>query len=215
MRKKSFISKIMLLFAGQVFTAIGVTFMLQANIGLEPWSVLQQGLNKTTGVSFGTAIMIVSTGIILMDLMLGEHIGMGMIVSAVLCGPIIDFFVWLNVIPQQTEILPGIVFLLIGLELLAFGTYLGMRAKMGCGARDALMVAMAKRTNITVGLCRFITEAAAVLLGWLMGGQVGIGTILGAFGIGVLIELNFRLLHFNAVEVQHEYMADTFKRLLR
>lgn len=205
----------MLLLFGQVWTAVGVTFMLQANIGLEPWSVLQQGLNNTIGVSFGTAIVIVSTGIILLDLLLGERIGMGMVVSAVVCGPIIDFLGWLNVIPQQTQLVPGIGFLLIGLELLAFGTYLGMRAEMGCGARDALMVAMAKRTNITVGICRFTTEAAAVLLGWLMGGQVGIGTILGAFGIGALIELNFRIMHFNAVDVQHEYLSETMKHLLR
>ena len=213
MKQRAYLPRLVELTIGQVVTAVGIVFMMQANLGLEPWSVLQQGLNRTFGITFGTAVVVVSTSIIILDLLLGERIGLGMVFSAVLCGPIIDFISARNWIAQQTKLLPGLVFLFLGLELLAFGTYLSMRVGLGCGARDALMVAMAKRTGITVGICRVASELAATLIGWLMGGQVGIGTVLSAAGIGTLIEVNFRLFRYHAVDEKHEYLSDTVRNL--
>ncbi len=214
MKRSAYVPRLLELTLGQFFTALGVVFMLQANLGLEPWSVLQQGLHHALGISFGTAVVVVSTSIILLDLLLGERIGLGMVFSALLCGPIIDVITALDRIPQQTKLLPGLAFLLLGLELLAFGTWLSMKVGLGCGARDALMVAMARRTGITVGICRVTSELTATLLGWLLGGQVGIGTIVSAAGIGALIELNFRLLRYQALEEKHEYLSDTFRHLV-
>ena len=188
MKRSAYVPRLLELTLGQFFTALGVVFMLQANLGLEPWSVLQQGLHHALGISFGTAVVVVSTSIILLDLLLGERIGLGMVFSALLCGPIIDVITALDRIPQQTKLLPGLAFLLLGLELLAFGTWLSMKVGLGCGARDALMVAMARRTGIT--------------------------TIVSAAGIGALIELNFRLLRYQALEEKHEYLSDTFRHLV-
>lgn len=188
--------------------------MLQANIGLEPWSVLQQGIHLTIGVSFGTAVILVNGIIILIDILLGEKIGFGTILSALLSGVFIDLISALNCVPKQSSTIFGILYMMVGLELLAFGTYLYMKVALGCGARDALMVAFSRRTGISVGICRIVLELIAVLVGYLMGGRVGIGTIMGAFGIGALIELNFRLFRLDVVDIQHESVIDTWKNLI-
>lgn len=213
MKTKTYPVRIGRCILGQAFTGTGVVFMLHANIGLEPWSVLQQGIHLVTGISFGTAAMLVSLGIILMDVLLGEQIGIGTFISAFLCGVFIDGIDALNLIQTQSELLSGIGYMLIGLELLVLGTWLYMGAALGCGARDAMMVALSKRSRFSPGMCRIGFELLAILVGWLMGGQVGIGTVMSAVGIGTLIDLNFRLLRFSAVDIRHENLLESVQKL--
>ena len=198
---------------GQVLTALGVVFMLQANIGLEPWSVLQQGMSDTFGITFGTANIIVGTSIILLALLLGEHIGIGTLFCVFLVGPIIDFTLGLGIVPLQTSPFGGVVFLLLGLELLTLGTYFYMREGLGQGSRDALMVALAKKTGRTAGFCRSCVEGLAIVSGWLLGGRVGLGTVIAMVGIGALIDLNFHLLRFDPKSVRQETLGETWRRL--
>ena len=96
---------------GQGLTGLGVVCMLQANIGLEPWSVLQQGMSDTFGITFGTANIIVGVSIILLALLLGEHIGLGTLFCVFLVGVIIDFVLWLGIVPLQTTVFGGIALL--------------------------------------------------------------------------------------------------------
>lgn len=105
---------------GQVFTAWGVVFMLQANIGLEPWSVLQQGLHLVLGISFGEAVILISGAILLFDLLLKEKIGLGTVISTFLGGIFIEMADALHLIAQQHSLLSGMLYMLIGLELLAY-----------------------------------------------------------------------------------------------
>lgn len=200
---------------GQLLTALGVVCMLRANIGLEPWSVLQQGISGTFGVSFGVANDIVGVVVILLAVAMGERIGIGTLFCVFLTGLGIDLIQWLDVIPVQSRLLPGIIQLLLGLELLTLGTYFYMREGLGSGSRDALMVALAKRTGKSAGLCRSCAEGLAILSGWLLGGQIGVGTVIAMVGIGALIDLNFHLLRFDPKSVQHENLAETLLRIRR
>ena len=200
-------------FTGQVLTALGVVCMLRANIGLEPWSVLQQGMSDRLGITFGTANVLVGVAVILLALALGEHIGLGTLFCVFLTGVFLDLTQWLDFIPTQTRLLPGILQLSLGLELLALGTWAYMREGLGEGSRDALMVALAKRTGKSAGLCRSCAEGLAILTGWLLGGQVGIGTVLPMAGIGLLIDLNFHLLRFDPKAIHQETLAETWARL--
>ena len=166
------------LLAGIAVSSIGIALMLQANVGLEPWSVLQQGT----------------------------------IVNIIGCGVCIDAMLALDWVPQLHTLPGGIVLLLLGLELLALGTWMYMRSALGAGPRDALMVALARKSGRSAGFCRIYVDILVTVSGFFLGGQFGIGTIIAALGLGSLINLNFNLLHFRPAEVHQENIAETLRR---
>jgi len=90
-----------------------------------------------------------------------------------------------------------------------------MRSGFGSGPRDGLMVALERRSGLSVGICRAAIESLAVLLGWLMGGPVGFGTLIAAFGTGLCIQITFSLLKFNATKIEHESLGETARFLLK
>ena len=212
---RNYIARLLWLVAGVAVSALGITMMLRANVGLEPWSVLQQGLAQTAGITYGTASMIVGAAAIGTAMLCGESFGIGTVVDIVLCAVCIDGLLWLNWIPQMHSLPSGIPMLLAGMELLAIGTWMYMKSALGAGPRDALMVALARKTCRSVGLCRASVEIVVIIAGFLLGGQVGIGTVIAAFGLGSLFNLNFHLLHFRAAELHQENIAETLRRLGR
>ena len=203
------------LLSGIVVTAVGIVMTLQANVGLEPWSVLQQGLTLTFGITFGLVSILVGTTVILIAVLCGERIGAGTFINIILCGVFMDGLLALGWLPKMTGLASGVVMLLAGLEVLALGTWMYMRSALGSGPRDALMVALARKTGRSVGLCRASVELAVFLAGWFLGGQVGIGTLISALGLGMLFNLNFALLHFDAAALHQEDIMETLRRLSR
>ena len=213
--KHEYIHRLFWLVAGVVVSAFGITMMLQANVGLEPWSVLQQGLAQTAGITYGTASMIVGAAAIGTAILCGESFGIGTVVDIVLCAVSIDGLLWLDWIPEMQDLPSGICMLLGGMELLALGTWMYMKSALGAGPRDALMVALAHKTGRSVGLCRISAEIIAIVIGFLLGGQVGIGTVISALGLGSLLNLNFSLVRFHAAEVHQENVVETLRKLWR
>lgn len=210
---REYAKRIGILLFGLVISAVGITMMLQANIGLEPWSVLQKGMSLFFGMSYGTAAMIVGAVVIAIAIGCGESFGIGTLANIFFCPPVIDLLLWLGWIPQMNTLWGGILMLLAGMELLAIGTWLYMTSALGSGPRDALMVVLARKTRRSVGLCRATVELVCIAVGWLMGGQVGIGTIITGIGVGTLFNLNFALLHFKAADLHQENLPETLKRL--
>ena len=200
---------------GMVVSAVGIVMMLQANIGLEPWSVLQQGMAQTFGITYGTASIIVGAAAIGVAILFGEGFGLGTILNITLCAIFIDYMLAQGWIPLMENLFSGILMLVGGLELLAIGTWLYMKAALGSGPRDSLMVALARKTGRSVGICRATVEIAVIVAGWLLGGQVGIGTVISAVGLGSLFNLNFKLLHFHASELRQESILETLRSLCR
>ena len=213
--KHEYIHRLFWLVAGVVVSAFGITMMLQANVGLEPWSVLQQGLAQTADITYGTASMIVGAAAIGTAILCGESFGIGTVVDIVLCAVSIDGLLWLDWIPEMQDLPSGICMLLGGMELLALGTWMYMKSALGAGPRDALMVALAHKTGRSVGLCRISAEIIAIVIGFLLGGQVGIGTVISALGLGSLLNLNFSLVRFRAAEVHQENVVETLRKLWR
>lgn len=203
------------LLCGLLISAAGITMMLQANVGLEPWSVLQQGIAQTCGITYGVASILVGAAVILIAIACGERVGVGTVANILLCGIFIDTLLALGWIPQMNGLASGVLMLLGGLELLALGTWMYMRSALGSGPRDALMVAMARKTGWSVGLCRASVELVIIFIGWKLGGQVGLGTVISAVGLGSLFNLNFALLHFNAAALHQEDLSETLRRLSR
>lgn len=201
------------LLGGLLVSAVGITMMLQANVGLEPWSVLQQGIAQTWGITYGVSSILVGAAVILIAIACGERVGAGTIANIVLCGIFIDALLALGWIPLMNAFWPGVLMLLGGLELLALGTWMYMRSALGSGPRDALMVAMARKTGRSVGLCRASVELVIIFIGWRLGGQVGLGTVISAVGLGSLFNLNFALLRFDAAALHQEDLSETIRRL--
>ena len=210
---RNYVRRLLWLALGMLVSAIGIVMMLQANIGLEPWSVLQHGMAQSFGITYGTASVIVGAAAIGVAILFGESFGFGTVINIVLCAVFIDALLWLGWVPQMSGTLSGVLMLLAGLELLVLGTWMYMKSALGAGPRDALMVALARRTGRSVGLCRISVEILVILTGYFLGGQVGIGTVISALGLGSLFNLNFHLLGFRAAELHQENIAETLRFL--
>ena len=205
--------RLLILIGGLMVSAVGITMMLQANVGLEPWSVLQNGMSVFFGITYGTAAMIVGAAVIAIAVLCGESFGIGTLANIFVCPVFIDALLYLDWIPQMESLWSGMVMLLAGMELLALGTWMYMKSALGSGPRDALMVVLARKTGRSVGFCRAVVELIAIFVGWRLGGQVGIGTVITAVGVGTLFNLNFAMLHFKAAELHQENLPETIRRI--
>ncbi len=192
----------------------GVYLTIQANIGAGPWDVLNLGLSKTLGILYGTASIGVSCTILMIDILLKEPIGIAMFIDAIVVGKSVDFFNSIHAVPKAESLQTGIPLLLIGLFILAYTQFTYMIASLGCGPRDTLLVAVAKRMkNIPIGALSIALLSLATFAGWLLGGPVGIGTLLCAFGTGPIMQLAFRTVHFDATDIKHQRLMDSFRVL--
>ena len=213
MQHLSYPMRLLKLLAGLAVTAVGIVLTVQANIGTEPWSVLHQGISQLAHISFGNASVAVGVVAIVLSLLLGEQIGIGTIANILLTGKMLDGILATGLIPQQHHFLPGLVMLVAGLELITLGTWLYMSSQLGSGPRDALSVGLARLTRRTTGFCRSCMELLAIGVGWAAGGQFGVGTVVSAVGVGVLFQLNFKLLRFEPTTLRQENLKDTWERL--
>ena len=210
---KIFFFRFIRLISGLFLYSLGIVFTLRANIGYSPWDVFHVGLTKATGITIGMASILTGAALVLIVVMLGERVGMGTVINMLLIGVFLDMILKLGVIPLAEGLVTGVFMLVLGLFISAFATYFYISSSFGAGPRDSLMVAVTRKTNFPVGACRGAVELAAVTVGWFMGGMVGIGTIISAFGIGFCVQVVFWLLKFNVEEVKHETIPQTFRAL--
>ena len=202
-----------LVFGLFVFAA-GSYMTVQANIGLSPWWAFDMGLAMVTKIDYGITHNMVAVLILIIDVLLHEKIGWGTICNALLIGGFVTLFNRWELLPQMQSLAAGIVCMLAGLLVIAVGSYFYIHAAFGCGPRDALMVALCRAMpRIPVGAVRAALEGAALLIGWLLGAKVGIGTVISVFGIGFAIEFVFRLFKFDVASVRHENLLDTVRNL--
>ena len=211
MSKKS-IKTIIYLFGGYILTALAVVIMVNSNAGLSPWDVLHQGLSKTTGMTMGQASMLVGVIVIIVSVILGENLGWGTIGNIFVPGILIDVINNMNVIPVTHDLFLGLIMTIIGLIVMAFSTVLYLIPALGCGPRDGLMIALHKKTNKSIGLLRGIMEVAAVIVGYLLGGTFGIGTIISAFCFGYILEVFFKIFKYDAKNVEHKMIFSNLKK---
>ena len=203
----------MLLAAASLFVnGFGVYLTIQANIGAGPWDVLNLGLAKTLGILYGTASIAVSCTILLIDIAMGEPIGIAMFIDAVVVGKAVDFFNWLGLVPPRQSLAAGIPVMILGLFIMAYTQYTYMIASLGCGPRDTLLVGLAKRLKrLPIGAVSVGFLSLATLTGWLLGGPVGVGTLICAFATGPIMQLSFRTVRFDATSVRHQRLTDSIR----
>lgn len=194
------------LFAGFFIGAMGTVFMINANIGVAPWDVLHIGISQMLGITIGQASIMVSLMVIILDQVSGEYIGWGTVLNMIFFGLFIDLIMYLDFVPHPNGFLMSVSMVIIGLTLLSICMWWYIGAGMGSGPRDGMMLLFHRRTGKPIGLIRSCIEIIVLIIGYFLGGPVGVGTLLSAFGMGVVMRIVFKIVNFDAKEVKHQYI---------
>ncbi|MBN2627343.1 MAG: hypothetical protein JXA95_11810 [Spirochaetales bacterium] len=205
--------RIVRLMFGLFLYALGITLSVQANVGLSPWNAFSAGFSQLTHISFGNIVILTGLIIVIIDYLLKEKIGIGTILNALLIGKFVDLIQFSRLIPLMTDFRYGIVLILAGQFIICLGSYFYIGAGLGCGPGDSLMVALGKRMpRLPIGAIRGMIEATVLVIGWLLGAKVGVGTVISVFGIGIILQFTFKMLRFDVKGIRHESLTDTFRR---
>lgn len=183
---------------GLLVFSFGVHLTIRANIGLAPWDCLGMGISYQTPLSYGLSMTVVSVAILVVDLLLGESVGFGTIIDALCTGNFIQFFNQVDPLPEAGSMPVGVLYMLAGLFVMALGQFLYMGSGQGMGPRDAFFVAVGKRLhNVPIGAVQALVFGTVLLVGFLLGGPVGVGTLVSTFGAGLIMQLVFGLVRFD------------------
>lgn len=173
------------LILGLFLYGVALGLMVRGGIGVSPWDVLALGVSGQSGLGYGIVTNLVAVVVLLLWIPLRQRVGLGTLLNALLIGPSADLT--LAVIPAPPSIWVGAPMFLLGLVLLAFATGLYISANFGPGPRDGLMTGLVRRTGWPVWLVRTLIEGSVLVVGFVLGGPVGVGTVLFALGIGPLV----------------------------
>lgn len=173
------------LLVGLVLFGVGIACMVRADLGLSPWDVLHQGVAGRTALSIGTVSVLTSMVVLLLWVPLRERPGIGTLCNAVVIGPVVDLTLW--ALPAVDLLAARVALMLLGPVLVGVGSGLYIGAGLGPGPRDGLMTGLARR-GLAVGPVRGGIELTVLGLGWLLGGTVGVGTVVFTLGIGPLVQ---------------------------
>jgi uncharacterized membrane protein YczE len=174
---------------------LGIALTLEARLGVSPYDVLHQGVAKQTGLSIGMVVIAVGLAILLLWIPLRQRPGIGTVVNTLTVGLVIDLALYL--LPEPELLVSRIGLLIVGVVVTAFGMGLYIGAGLGPGPRDGLMTGIAAK-GFALWAVRTVLEVAALVAGWVLGGNVGVGTVVFAFSIGPLGHFFLARLHLGA-----------------
>lgn len=172
------------LFTGLFLYGIGIALIVRGELGVAPWDVLTQGIAKQTGWTFGIITIVTSAVVLLLWIPIRQKPGFGTVMNALLVGPFADVGLWL--IPPGLDLWVRVLLLPAGIVVLAIATGLYIGAHFGPGPRDGLMTGLHRVTGWKIWIVRTGIEVIVLAAGWLLGGNVGIGTLAFALLIGPL-----------------------------
>lgn len=193
------------LYVGLALYGASMALMLRAGLGLDPWDVLQQGLGFKVHHAIGTVSIVVGALVLLLWIPLRQRPGLGTVSNVVVVGLVMN--VVLVLVPDQHGLLRQVPMLAAAILLCGLATGMYISANLGPGPRDGLMTGLSARTGWSVRLTRTLIEATVLGIGWLLGGSVGIGTVVFALGIGPAAQFFLSLLAIPA-EVESEPAAE-------
>lgn len=190
-----YIGRLAVLIAGLFCFALGIVLTLQARLGLGPWDVLHQGLANRTILSFGQTSIGVGFCILVLAWALGIRPGVATVLNMLLVGAFVDLILWIGLVPDFAG-RPWLLRLVVdiaGVALVGIGSAFYIKANLGAGPRDGLMLGLARRAGGRVAPVRAAIELTVLTAGFLLGGKVGLGTLIFALGIGPAVGIAFRL----------------------
>ncbi|MDO7549840.1 MAG: hypothetical protein MUQ82_04570, partial [Candidatus Pelagibacter ubique] len=185
------ISTFFFLCLGLVLFGLGEGLLIVSFAGASPWSILAQGIALNVDLSIGIITVLISIGVLFLWLPLKQKPGIGTILNAIIIGLMID--VCIKFIPTPENYLNQLILATIAVLTVGLGGGIYLVANLGAGPRDGLMVGLQKKTNLPIATVRAFLEITVMSIGWYLGGTVGIGTLLFAFGIGPSVALGLYL----------------------
>ena len=185
------ISTFLFLCLGLTLFGLGEGLLIVSFAGASPWSVLAQGISLNVDLSIGTITLFLSIGVLIFWLPLNQKPGIGTILNALIVAVMIDISIALISTPENY--ISQLLLAFIAVLTVGLGGGIYLVANLGAGPRDGLMVGLQKKTNMPIAAVRAFLEISVVAIGWYLGGTVGIGTLLFAFGIGPAVALGLYL----------------------
>lgn len=210
---KTFLIRLIRLIWGLFLFALGIVVTMRANMGFAPWEVFHAGIGKTVHLTIGNVSIITGLLICFIVIAMGERLGLGTILNMLLIGIFIDWISATGVIPRIDNVWLKLPMFIVGIIIIAFASYFYMSSGFGAGPRDSLMVALTRKTGFAIGICRGTIELFAVIVGGMLGGMVGFGTIFFVLAVGFFVQRVFKLMGFDATSVKHQTLKDTFSAL--
>ena len=184
--------RVFILFLGLAIFGLGDGLIIQSGLGNAPWSVLAQGISLKSGLSIGTSTLIVGSLVLALWIPLRERPGFGTLSNILIISLFIEIAT--NIFAKQDELFPGLIFTLLGIAMVGIGSSLYITCGLGPGPRDGAMTGLHQRTGVRVGRVRLGLEVVVSIAGALLGGTLGLGTLLFALLIGQSVAISFGLL---------------------
>lgn len=193
--------------------SFGVYLTIYANIGLAPWDCLAVGISCHTPLNYGGTMVAISLTAVILQLLLRERIGFATLFDAVITGNLTQLLCDISPYPENHSLWFGIAYMLFGFLFIALGMYVYMKVEQGCGPKDGLLIAIGKRLpKMPIGVVEILLFALVTLFGLLLGGTVGIGTLISTFGAGAVMHLFYSIIHFEPRELHHKSIGETLHR---
>ena len=178
---------------GLMLFGLGEGLLIVSFTGASPWSVLAQGLSLNVNLSIGMLTFLISVTVLILWIPLGQKPGMATILNALIIAIMIDLCI--KFVPTPSNYYNQLILAIVSVTTVGIGGGIYLVANLGAGPRDGLMVGLQKKTNLPIALVRATIEITVVSIGWYLGGTVGIGTLLFAFGIGPSVALGLFLVN--------------------
>jgi len=176
---------------GLTLFGLGEGLLIVSYTGASPWSVLAQGISLNVNLSIGTITLLISISVLILWIPLGQKLGIATILNAMIIALMIDLCI--KFVPTPSNYYNQLLLAVVSVITVGIGGGIYLASNLGAGPRDGLMVGLQIKTNLPIALVRAILEISVVTIGWYLGGIVGIGTLLFAFGIGPCVALGLYL----------------------
>jgi uncharacterized membrane protein YczE len=184
--------RVLQLLVGLLLYGISIAMMIRAAIGVSPWEVFSQGVSLRTGIPFGWVVNIVGALVLLLWIPLRQRPGAGTVANVILVGPAAEL--GLALIPSPGPVWADALLFAAGLAVLAVATGLYIGARFGAGPRDGLMTGIHRRFGAPIWAARAVVELTVLTVGWVLGGNVGVGTVAFALLIGPMVDVTLPVL---------------------
>ena len=199
----------MALIGGFFIIANGIVCTIQANLGVNPWDVLHIGLSYQTGLSIGRVMQSVGLLLIGLSYILKVRLYIGTLLNMIFLGLFVDLVLYINYIPAPNILGLRILIFISGVALFGMGCAIYISANLGAGPRDSLMLALGKLLPFRLGTVRTFIEVTVTLIGYLLGGPLGLGTVIFALTVGIFMDIGFALVRiFKNTRIYKAFMPE-------